>query len=163
GGSAPVADPYVANASALLSAAGLKPNERLIKAEEALTRALSFEVAATLGPGAWLALMGELQAGAVTLAPVANRGRGKRQKKAEPAVEDESKSKAPPASKPNQADTIDRWMADALEATEDGTGYIYSKELRKLCEAWCEARKVDMPDENELWARMRESFKHDKN
>ena len=73
---------------------------------------------------------------------------------------DTSKPVTVKAVAPNSADTIDRWIADDLE---DGTGSMKSKELRALCTAWCEAHKVETPDEGELWARMRARFKHDPN
>ena len=47
---APVADAYIANVVALLREAGFRPSERLVKAEEALARAFSFELLAALGP-----------------------------------------------------------------------------------------------------------------
>src|SRR5262245_29829566 len=68
GAEEPVVDPYVANIVALLKEAGFWPSERLVKAEEAMARALGFELLAALGPTCWLAFIGML-AGAVPSAP----------------------------------------------------------------------------------------------
>ena len=65
----------------LASAAGYQPNERLIKAEEVLYRAFTFELAAAFGPTAWLAFIawlrgvGEAAAGIVRKVKTATKGR----------------------------------------------------------------------------------------
>ena len=58
-----LADAYVANVVSLLKEAGFQPSERLVKAEEALARAFSFELLAALGPTCWLAFVNMMAAG----------------------------------------------------------------------------------------------------
>ena len=135
---------------------GYQPSERLIVAE-ALTRALQLELLAAFGPGCHLFMINLILALGAHVSSVSTRLRNmsKKSKKG-----DASKPAAVKAVAPTSADTIDRWMADDLD---DGAGSMKSKEVRALCKAWCDAHKVEMPDENELWARMRARFKHDPN
>ena len=155
GQEAPVADGYVANIKAIANELGYQPSERLIVAEEALTRALQFELLAAFGPGCHLFAINLILGFGAHVSSVSTRLRNMSKKSKKAAI-----SKPVKAVALNSADTIDRWMADDLE---DGTGSLPSKELRALCKAWCEVHKVDVPDENELWARMRARFKHDPN
>ncbi len=67
GSGAPVVDAYISNAVALLREAGFKPSERLVRAEEAMTRAFSFELLAALGPTCWLAFVNMMAAGAAAV------------------------------------------------------------------------------------------------
>jgi hypothetical protein len=78
GGEAPVVDPYVANIVAVLKEAGFAPSKRPVKAEEALARALGFELLAALGPTCWLAFVNMLAAGA-THGPARTRSAGPKQ------------------------------------------------------------------------------------
>lgn len=150
-GSAPVADPYVANVMALLVEAGWKPTERLVRAEEAMTRALAFELLAALGPTCWLAFI-EILLGASAAVRTA-RSRKPTAKPEKVVAEPDSPARA-------TADDIDRWMVDDLE---DGSGSMRSGDLRKLALAWFDARGLAKPDEQELWARIRARYKHDPN
>lgn len=146
-----VADSYVANIKAMANELGYKPSERIIKAEEALTRALGFELLAALGPTCWLHFMGGLMLGTAALS--ARRGR---KPKAAPAAAAEK----PEPARPESADDIDRMIADEFEDAPGGV--MKAKDIRPIARAWFEARGVKI-DENKLWARMRECFRHDPN
>jgi hypothetical protein len=152
GAEAPVADAYVANMVALLREAGFRPSERLVKAEEAIARAFSFELLAALGPTCWLAFVDMMAAGG---AAVAARMR---------------KAPAPPTSRPRRAearpapgdpaDDLDRAIADLFEI--EPAGVMTAGEIRSHVKAWFEARGLKL-NEAKLWPRMGERFKRDAN
>ena len=52
---------------------GYRPTERLIKAEEAMSRALGFELLAALGPTCWLAFVNMMFAGGAYVASASTR------------------------------------------------------------------------------------------
>lgn len=148
-----VADSYVANVKALAGEMGFKPSDRIIKAEEALSRAFAFELVAALGPSCWLAFVDLLFGAGAHVS-----GRRKEAKSAAskaPATDTKAAEAEPTAS----ADDIDRWIADDLE--ECPTGSMTSKELRIMCHAWCSRAGVPKPAERDLWPRMKSRFKHD--
>lgn len=151
GESVPVADPYVANLVALLKEIGFKPSERLVKAEEAMARAFSFELLAALGPTCWLAFVNMMAAGA---AAVGRRLPPPKAPKPLPASEE----KAP---QPENADDLDRCLANLFEA--EPAGVMTAKDIRPLVQAWFERQGLGKPVEKALWAKMRERFKHDPN
>jgi hypothetical protein len=153
-----VVDAYVSNTVALLTAAGFQPSERLVRAEEALSRALSFELLAALGPTAWSAFI-DMLAGLGGLASTASACLNAKRPK--PEARPTPRHAAAPEPTPNPADVIDRWIADDLE--EAPTGWMKSKDLRSMCKAWCATHKVDYPREDEIWKRLRVRFKHDPN
>jgi hypothetical protein len=152
GSEAPVADAYVANMVSLLREAGFRPSERLVKAEEAIARAFSFELLAALGPTCWLAFIDMMAAGG---AAVSTRMR---------------KAPAPPPSPPRRAeakpapaepaDELDRCIADVFEA--EPAGVMTAGEIRPHVKAWFEARGLAL-NEAKLWPRMGERFKRDGN
>lgn len=147
-----VADSYVANVKAMAHELGYQPSDRIIKAEEALSRALGFELLAALGPTCWLALI-DVLLGARAASPSA-RARPpapKREKVAEP------KPAAPKAT----TDDIDRFIADELEEVPI-TASMRSSDIRPLAEVWFESRGLPFPKQ-ELWMRMGQHFKHDQN
>jgi hypothetical protein len=55
-----VADAYVANVIAIAKELGYQPTERLVAAEEAMTRALGLELLAAFGPFVWLSFLESL-------------------------------------------------------------------------------------------------------
>lgn len=148
-----VADSYVANIKALANEMGFDPSERIIKAEEALSRAATFEVLAALGPTCWLAFINALfgigAASTVRTKPPTPRR--------ERVAASEPKPVAPKAS----ADDIDRFIADELEEAPL-TASMRSSEITPLAEAWFASRGLPMPKQ-ELWPRLGQLFKHDKN
>jgi hypothetical protein len=155
GSEAPVADPYVANVGAILREVGFNPSERIIKAEEALSRALGFELLAALGPTCCLALINVLALGGAHVSAAAARGR-KPVAKALPA----SEGSDPTPTMPENADDYDRCLADVFE--EAPTGAMKAKEIRPLVQAWFATRGLRL-SEGKLWARMRDRFKYDPN
>jgi hypothetical protein len=152
---APVVDPYVANTKALLEEVGFKPTERLIKAEEALFRAFLLELTAAFGPTAWLLLVSMLQTGVAHVSAAAARMR-KPAAKALPA----SEAKAHTPALPENADDLDRCIADVFE--DAPAGKMAAKEIRPLVVAWHEVRNLKL-DESKLWMRMGQRFRRDPN
>ena len=159
-----VANPYVANVAELVSAAGYKPNERFIKAEEILYRSVIFELVAAFGPTAWLAFIdwlrgvGEAAAGIVRKVKNVTKGR-----KPTPSVEEVQAKVAVPG---NAADDVDRFIVAELEVGVAMTERMYSKGIRPIWEAWCEPRGIDAKArEAELWQRLKSmpGVKHDPN
>lgn len=149
-----VADSYVANIKALAAELGYQPTDRLIKAEEALTRAFSFEVLAALGPTCWLMFVNIMFGIGERISTAAGRRKETQAKAAKVAI--------PEAKDPGlkaTTDDIDRWIADDLE--ECATGSMTPKELRAMCHAWCKRAGVATPAERDLWPRMAARFKHD--
>ena len=151
---APVVDAYVANVIALLKEAGFNPSERLVKAEEAMARALGFELLAALGPSCWLAFINVLAG--VGHAPARPRPAPKL---AQPIVGVGNKSEAPAL--PDDADDLDRCIGDVLE--DAAAGMMKAKEIRPLVEAWFSTRNKPKPTEAELWAKMGQRFQRDPN
>lgn len=151
-----VSDVYAANVVALLTEAGFKPTERLVRAEEAMSRALGLELLAALGPTCWLAFVNVLFGIGGHASADSDRARRVPIKRcradAEPA-----KVAAPKAT----ADDIERWIADDLE--EAPASAMRSAEIRKLAHAWFDARHLPKPNEQDLWARVRQHFVHDPN
>jgi hypothetical protein len=154
---APVADAYVANVIALLMEAGFKPSERLIKAEEAMARALGFELLAALGPTCWLAFVNMLALGAAHIPARSVRALSKQRAKGEANLADLSE----PASATENADDLDRCIADVFE--DAPAGRMSAKEMRPLVQAWFAARNKPKPVETELWGKMGQRFKRDPN
>ena len=150
GAEAPVVDPYVANVVALPKEAGFRPSERLVKAEEAMARALGFELLAALGPTCWLAFTNML-AGGGSPAPA-------RMRKA--SARPEKPAEAPAPGMPENADDHDRCIADCFEDAPGGV--MTAKAIRPLVKAWFDGKGLKL-DENKLWPRMRARFKHDPN
>jgi hypothetical protein len=154
GGEAPVADAYVANVVALLREAGFKPSERLVKAEEAIARAFSFELLAALGPTCWLAFINMMAAGGAVVS-------ARMRKAALPSQPSPSKRGDGVASVPVEpADDLDRCIADLFEA--EPAGVMSAKEIRPLAQAWFTTKGLKL-DESKLWPRMGERFKRDPN
>ena len=151
GAEAPVTDAYVANVVALLREAGFAPSERIVKAEEALTRAFLFELVAALGPTAWLVFV---NMGAAVGSTVAARMRK--------AAAKPDKMPAAPGH-PEDADDLDRCIADLFEV--EPAGVMASSEIRPLVATRYEARgmKLDKKLEARLWAKMGARFKRDPN
>jgi hypothetical protein len=161
GAEQPVADAYTANMVSLLNEAGYKPNERLVKAEEALSRALGFELLAALGPTCHLQFILALQGGVSAAGAAAARLRnltGRKKRKVEP--EAPKQTTAPTSS----ADDIDRFIADELEAGV-ADARMLSKDIRAVWQPWCQSKGVDPKREDELWKRLRTlpGVKHDPN
>jgi hypothetical protein len=152
GAEAPVADAYVANVVALLREAGFRPSERLVKAEEAIARAFSFELLAALGPTCWLAFIDIMAAGGAAVSA--------RMRKAPPPPSAPKRAAAvgPAAAEP--ADDLDRCIADVFEV--EPAGVMTAGEIRPHVKAWFEARGLKL-NEGKLWARMGERFKRDAN
>jgi hypothetical protein len=142
-----VADAYVANMTALLSEMGLKPSERLVAAEEAMTRVLGLEPLAAFGPACWLGFL-NLTAGTSTAVS--------RFKAAAKKPKSDEVSIAPGA--PAKADAIDRWITDELEIHEGSA--TFAKDLRAT-PGW----PANHPGINEkmIWQRLKNtpSVKHD--
>jgi hypothetical protein len=153
-----VADAYVANVIALLMEAGFKPSERLIKAEEAMARALGFELLAALGPTCWLAFVNMLALGAAHIPPRSVRALSKQPAKGEANLADLLE---PASAMAENADDLDRCIADVFE--EAPAGRMSAKEMRPLVQAWFAARNKPKPVETELWAKMGQRFKRDPN
>ena len=151
GAEAPVVDAYISNAVALLREAGFKPSERLVRAEEAMTRAFSFELLAALGPTCWLAFVNMLAVGAAV---------GRRLPPRPPAKPLPTGGDKAPAL-PDNADELDRCIADAFEP--DPAGVMLAKDIRPVVLAWFERQGRGKPVVKALWAKMRERFKHDPN
>ncbi len=146
-----VADSYVANIKALANEIGSNPSERIIKAEEALSRALGFELLAALGPTCWLAFVSALMGvGPVLGAPRRQTAPARREK-----------AESPQPTLKATTDDIDRWIADDLE--EAPACAMSSGDIRKLAHAWFAARGLPRPNEPDLWVRMKQHFKHDPN
>jgi hypothetical protein len=150
-----VADPYVANVIELLRELGLRPSERLVKSEEAVSRALGLELLAAFGPSCWLIFVDLLAGvgGAASSASARFKGLSKRLRNAEGA--------APPApGEPAKADAIDRWIADDLEV-HAGT-VTFAKALRQT-PGW-PAHQPGIT-ENAIWQRLKKvpGVKHDPN
>ena len=59
------------------------------------------------------------------------------------------------------ADAIDRSIVDEFE--DAAAGKMTAKEIRPLIHAWFSKQGLPKPDESELWAKMRQRFKHDPN
>ena len=147
-----VADAYVANIAALAKELGYQPTERLIKAEEVLSRAFSFELLAALGPTGWLMFVGMMQHGAGHVASAMSRLRGLRRKKA-PKQE-------PARLEPTGADDVDRCITELFE--DSSAGSMLSKQIRPLAKAWFDAKGLPF-DETKLWPRLGQRFKYDPN
>ena len=114
---ASVPDPYIANTRALLKEAGFNPSERLIKAEEAISRALGFELVAALGPTCWLAFVNMIALGGAHVSAVAAR---MRQTPPDKFQAPETLA-AGPVGLPNGADDYDRAIADLFEEAPAGS------------------------------------------
>jgi hypothetical protein len=151
-GAEAVADAYVANVVALLREAGFRPTERLVRAEEALARAFSFELLAALGPTCWLMFINGM---VVVGSAVSRRTPSPKAPKQVSEIRDTSPAPTDPA------DDLDRCIADAFEA--DPTGVMLAKDIRPVVQAWFERQGIGKPVEKALWAKMRERFKHDPN
>jgi hypothetical protein len=152
-GERPVSDPYIANTRALLKEAGFNPSERLIKAEEAMSRALGFELVAALGPTCWLAFVNMMAlSGAHVSASIRERPRNKFQA---PGI-----SATAPVGPRNGADDYDRAIADLFE--EAPAGAMKAKDIRPLVRAWFDAKGKSFK-EAELWARLGQKFQRDAN
>jgi hypothetical protein len=150
---APVADAYVANVVSLLKEAGFRPSERLVKAEEALARAFSFELLAALGPTCWLAFVNMLAAGGAAVS--------ERMRKAAPQTSPRKRGEAPVLPAPAEpADDLDRAIADLFES--EPAGVMSAKQIRPIVEAWFATKGLKL-DESKLWPRMGERFKRDPN
>ena len=157
GSEAPVADAYVANLVALLREVGFKPSERLVKAEEALARAFSFELLAALGPTCWLMFVNGLTGAAAAVGrrtPPPAIGR-------KPLGNGAHILMVPAPASADAADDLDRCIADCFEA--DSAGAMLAKEIRPIVQAWFDKQGLAKPIEKALWAKMRERFKHDAN
>jgi hypothetical protein len=154
GAETPVVDPYVANIVALLKEAGFRPSERLVKAEEAMARALGFELLAALGPTCWLAFINIMALGVAHLPP---RPRAPKPA-AKPLPTSGERGQALPL--PENADDYDRAIADLFEV--EPAGVMASKAIRPVVRGWFDARGLKL-DEGKLWARMGERFKRDPN
>jgi hypothetical protein len=152
GAEAPVTDAYVANVVALLREAGFAPSERIVKAEESLTRAFLFELVAALGPSAWLVFV---NMGAAVGSTVAARMR-------KPVAKPDKVPAVAPGL-PDAADELDRAIADLFEV--EPAGVMTSGEIRPLVKGWCEARglKFDKKLEAKLWPKMGQRFTRDPN
>lgn len=144
-----VADAYVANVISLLEEIGLKPTERLVAAEEAMSRALGLELLAAFGPACWLIFL-DLMAGASTVARTITT---KRTKADEPTI-------TKPAGEQVKADAVDRWIADDLEIHEGE--FVFAKQLRST--AGFPAHQPGI-NENMIWSRLKKmpGVKHDPN
>jgi hypothetical protein len=144
------ADPYTTNVVALLKEIGFKPSERIVKAEEALTRAFLFEMVAALGPTAWLVIV-NLGAGiGATVAAHVRRA---------PRPVPASGEKPEPAAA-EIADDYDRCIADCFE---DAPGaHMKAKDIRPIAQAWFETRQIKL-DEKQLWMRLGAKFTRDAN
>jgi hypothetical protein len=144
-----VADAYVANVISLLGELGIKPTERLVAAEEAMSRALGLELVAAFAPACWLIFL-DLFSG---VAPAAARLRRAPKPKSDDAP-------APAAREPTKADWFDRWFASDLELHEGAV--MTSKQLRAT-PGW----PGDQPGVHEkmIWQRLRNlpRVKHDPN
>jgi hypothetical protein len=154
GAEVPVVDPYVANVVALLNELGFRPSERLVKAEEAMARALLFEVMAALGPTCWLALVNILAAGGATASARVRKAAAKPDAEKVPAA-------TTTQSLPGNADELDRCIADEFEL--EPAGVMSPKEIRPIVKAWCAPRgvKYDSKLEARLWPTMGQRFKRD--
>jgi hypothetical protein len=150
----PVVDAYVANVIALLREAGFKPSERLVKAEEAMARALGFELLAALGPTCWLAFV-NMMMGAAHVSATAARMRSPAVKRDEPAP-----AAVPVPATPEYADDYDRAIADLFK--EAPVGVMRAKDIRPLVRAWFDSKGKDL-EESRLWAKMGEKFRRDPN
>jgi hypothetical protein len=153
GGEAPVADAYVANVVALLREAGFKPSERLVKAEEAIARAFSFELLAALGPTCWLAFIDIMVAGGAAAS-------ARMRKVASPQPTPPKRGEAAPPALAEPADDLDRCIADLFEI--EPAGVMSAKEIRPLVKAWFGAKGLRL-NETQLWVRMGGRFKRDPN
>jgi hypothetical protein len=157
-----VVDAYVANAKALLKEAGYNPSDRLIKAEEALSRAFGFELLAAFGPWAWLMFIDLLQGVPGHASGVAKKLKnltGRRKGKAKLDTTAET-----PAAPSTSADDIDRFIADELEVGV-ADARMKAGEIRLLWAPWCQKHGIDPKREDELWKRLRtmQGVKHDPN
>jgi hypothetical protein len=124
---------YAANIVALPIEAGYRPTERLIRVDEALTRAMGFELLAALGPTCWLAFIDVLALGA--------RHASKTPRWKEPAKAQSELARVPASVEPNvTADVVDRWIAGDLEGAPAAS--MRTTELRQLWEPWCRARGI---------------------
>jgi hypothetical protein len=153
GGDAPVADAYVANVVALLREAGFKPSERLVKAEEAIARAFSFELLAALGPTCWLAFIDMMALGSAVVS-----ARMRKAASPQPSPNKRGEAAAPAPAEP--ADDLDRCLADLFEV--EPAGVMTAKDIRPLVQAWFSAKGVRL-NETHLWVRMGARFKRDPN
>jgi hypothetical protein len=151
GAEAPVADPYVANVVAVLKELGLRPTERIIRAEESISRALGFELLAALGPTCWLAFVGMI-AGVSGHASAAAAARARRGAKPEKGAE--------VSAVPENADDYDRCIADLFQP--EPAGVMSAKAIRPLVQAWFATKGLQL-DESKLWVRMGGRFKRDRN
>jgi hypothetical protein len=155
-----VADPYAANMKSLLEEAGYKPTERLIKAENALTRALSYELLAAFIPTCWLILIDMLQHGAAAVAAGVARARSmvRRKPRSEPVQEVKAAARVEAA---EAADALDRCLADEFE--EAPTGSMRAAEIRPIVHAWFDKKGLPRPKEPDLWSKVGARFKRDAN
>lgn len=155
GDSAPkVADPYTANVISLLGELGLRPTERIVVAEEAISRALGLELLAGFGPACWLIFLSILTSGPATVPAAKPRLPTKRVRL------DTVAAPVLLSSEPPKADAIDRWIADQLEF-QDGA-VVLAKQLRTSPGF---PKDIDGINENTIWARLRATpgVKHDPN
>lgn len=151
-----VADSYVANIKAMAGELGYKPSDRIIKAEEAMSRALAFELLAALGPTCWLAFVDVLFGIGAAMSAQSTRSRNTSSKREK--IDTSEAKDAPKAT----ADDIERWIADDLEEAPASES-MRSSDMRKLALAWFATRGLPKPVESELWAKVRLHFKHDPN
>jgi hypothetical protein len=158
-GSETVADAYVANVVTLLREAGFKPSERLVKAEEAMSRALGFELLAALGPTCWLAFINVMAFGGAPVSAAAARLRKTAAKTGRPDLAGNSAQVSVPVL-PDDADDLDRCIADLFD--ESPAGVMKAREIRPLVQAWFGARGRKLV-ESKLWERMGQRFKYDNN
>jgi len=152
---APVSDAYVANVVSLLREAGFRPSERLVKAEEALARAFSFELLAALGPTCWLAFINMMTAGGAAVSA--------RVRKASAQPAPQRRGEAVGAAPAEAADDLDRAIADLFEV--EPAGVMAASEVRPLVKSWFEARGLtfDKKVDAKLWPKMGVRFKRDPN
>jgi hypothetical protein len=153
GGEAPVADAYVANVVALPREAGFKPSERLVKAEEAIARAFSFELLAALGPTCWLSFIDMMALGSAAVS-----ARMRKAASPQPSPNKRGEAAAPAPAEP--ADDLDRCLADLFEI--EPAGVMSAKDIRPLVQAWFAAKGLRL-NETQLWVRMGARFKRDPN
>jgi hypothetical protein len=150
----PVVDAYVANVVALLREAGFKPSERLVKAEEAMARALGFELLAALGPTCWLGFVNMMMGAAhVTAAAARMRRPGTKREEPDPPA-------ALVSATPVNADDYDRAIADLFN--EAPAGVMRAKDIRPLVRSWFDSKGKAL-EESRLWAKMGEKFRRDPN
>lgn len=151
------ADPYATNVAAILGLFGYQVSERMIKAEEALVRALTLELVAAFGPSCWAIFM-DIIFGVGAAATIAAKKLSNPHVSRPPASQSSSRMVA----EPSKADPIDRWLADELEP--DPNGVMMASDLKASWENWRDAKGVGHEvSDRALWLRLRKQFKHDKN